>query len=217
MAYRASRLPYEQIETLAPSFPDEDCMIDCRPYAHDKGELDEKYEGFHKIESALFRDNDLEVASNYTRKIFKVVFGLCRKMQDVSIFSAKKTWDGLLALSIEVCAKKISSEEETWSDLSLLIFRENWKGIFSQYAPFAKLLSPEKRRAVWLAYLDLKKYYTEVLDPRNGWEGLQFRLYSNVGVFQRKGIIDKGYAFAAALQEAHDELFGSDQQRSSIL
>lgn len=37
-------------------------------------------------------------------------------------------------------SKKISSEEETYSDLSILIFYHNFKGIESQYAPFAPLV-----------------------------------------------------------------------------
>ena len=150
----------------------------------------------------------MTVALNYTNTLFDVVFGLCRKLYNVSIFSAERSWEGLLALSVEVTAKKISSEEETYSDLSLLIFRENWKGIASQYFPFAGLVSKEKRMKVYMAYLDLKEYYTTVLDPNNGWEkGLNFRPYSFVSIQQRKGIIDRGQAFSIALHEAHDELF----------
>ena len=37
-------------------------------------------------------------------------------------------------------SKKISSEEETYSDLSVLIFYHNFKGIQSQYEPFAPLV-----------------------------------------------------------------------------
>ena len=37
-------------------------------------------------------------------------------------------------------SKKISSEEETYSDLSVLIFYHNFKGIESQYKPFAPLV-----------------------------------------------------------------------------
>lgn len=33
----------------------------------------------------------------------------------------------------------MSSEEETWSKLSELIFYNNWKGIYSQLLPFAQL------------------------------------------------------------------------------
>lgn len=33
----------------------------------------------------------------------------------------------------------MSSEEETWSKMSNLIFYNNWKGIYSQLLPFAQL------------------------------------------------------------------------------
>ena len=34
-------------------------------------------------------------------------------------------------MATEVVSKKISSEEEMWSDLSMLIFYNNYKGIYS--------------------------------------------------------------------------------------
>ena len=40
---------------------------------------------------------------------------------------------------MQVGAKKVASEEETWSKLSNLIFYNNWKGIYSQLLPFAQL------------------------------------------------------------------------------
>lgn len=47
-------------------------------------------------------------------------------------FTAATSWEGMLNLANEVASKKVSSEEETFSDLSLLIFYNNWKGILSQ-------------------------------------------------------------------------------------
>jgi len=42
-------------------------------------------------------------------------------------------------MQAQVASKKVSSEEETWSKLSQLIFYNNWKGIYSQLLPFAQL------------------------------------------------------------------------------
>jgi iron uptake system component EfeO len=52
----------------------------------------------------------------------------------------------MIALANEVGAKKISSEEETWSDQSILIFRENWEGIRSQYRPFEPIIAQRSER-----------------------------------------------------------------------
>ncbi len=45
----------------------------------------------------------------------------------------------LAIAGLQVGAKKVASEEETWSKLSNLIFYNNWKGIYSQLLPFAQL------------------------------------------------------------------------------
>ena len=47
-------------------------------------------------------------------------------------------FDGVIGVLTEVPAKKISSEEETWSGMSLMIFYNNWLGAYSQIAPFAE-------------------------------------------------------------------------------
>ena len=46
-------------------------------------------------------------------------------------------FDGVLGVMTEVAAKKLSSEEETFRDLSLMIFHNNWLGGYAQILPFA--------------------------------------------------------------------------------
>jgi hypothetical protein len=53
---------------------------------------------------------------------------------------AADIFDGVLGVMTEVVAKKISSEEETFSGQSLMIFYNNWLGAYSQVAPFARLV-----------------------------------------------------------------------------
>uniref|UniRef100_A0A6T6LKB7 Imelysin-like domain-containing protein n=1 Tax=Rhodosorus marinus TaxID=101924 RepID=A0A6T6LKB7_9RHOD len=140
-AYVAARPPYEQIEVLAGSFEEEDTNIDSRPYAHNRGELDEGFRGMHVAEYCLFRDNDLDCARAAVTDVQGTIDSLCNKIgnaaNDPDNFNFANTWDGLKALSVEVPAKKISSEEETWSDHSLLIFTNNAKGIESQVTMIA--------------------------------------------------------------------------------
>jgi hypothetical protein len=54
---------------------------------------------------------------------------------------AADVFDGVLGVMGEIAAKKISSEEETFSDLSLMIYHNNWLGGYSQILPFAKVRS----------------------------------------------------------------------------
>ena len=63
-------------------------------------------------------------------------------------------FDGVIGVLTEVPAKKISSEEETWSGKSLMIFYNNWLGAYSQLAPFARMVRSalgvrHRARACW--------------------------------------------------------------------
>lgn len=59
---------------------------------------------------------------------------------------AADVFDGCIGVLTEVPAKKISSEEETWSGQSLMIFYNNWLGAYSQIAPFADLVRAPQLR-----------------------------------------------------------------------
>ena len=75
---------------------------------------------------------------------------------------------GMFALAYEVPSKKIACEEETWSDLSLLIFRENVKGIYSQYARFDKQVSTQAFHNIERSHANPKAYLKKV-DVGNDW------------------------------------------------
>ena len=129
-AYIESRPPYEQIEVLALNFEDTDTDIDARPYAFDNGEADEEFKGFHRIEALIFRDENLVAAQPYADELVESVKTLMTNLEARENFDSPSHFEGMIGLATEIPAKKISSEEETYSDQSLLIFQENWKGIY---------------------------------------------------------------------------------------
>jgi iron uptake system component EfeO len=137
VAYIESRPPYEEIETIAGSFMESDADIDARPYAFEGGEHDPQFRGFHKIENLIFAEENLDAASPYADRLLASIIRLRTELDDPARFSPEGQFGGMVALSTEIPAKKISSEEETWSDQSLLIFKHNWIGIYSQFKPFA--------------------------------------------------------------------------------
>ena len=153
-AYVKSRPPYEEIETYAASFEQEDTDIDARPYAIDGGETSPEIIGFHRIEALIYRDGDLESAIPYGEGLVKSIESLIVKLNNPANFNASLNFDGMLSLATEVPAKKISSEEETWSDQSLLIFKHNWIGIHSQFKPYEKVLDRKISNQVESAYKD---------------------------------------------------------------
>ena len=124
-AYIDSRPPYEQIEVLALNFEESDSDIDARPYAFENGELDEGFKGFHRIEALIFRDEDLAAAEPYADGLVSSINTLMTDLEQRENFDSPSHFEGMIGLATEVPAKKISSEEETYSDQSLLIFQEN--------------------------------------------------------------------------------------------
>jgi len=209
-AYQAARPPYEQIEVLAACFEDLDEAIDARAYAFDTGELGDDFVGFHRIEACLYRENDIECARPYGRPLRRTINELCDVLDASSseVFNRGKTWDGALGLTVEIGSKKIASEEETYSDLSLLIFRENLKGIWAVISPFEDEVEVETWENLEAAFNTMVDTLNEV-DPENGFEGGEgaaAKPYSEVTVEERKLISDNIYAFFLALEAANMEV-----------
>ena len=204
-AYVESRPPYEQIEVLAGNFEQEDTDIDARPYAFDNGDQDEGFKGFHKIEALIYRDGDLKAAIPYGEGLIASVKSLIDKLNDPSNFNAKDHFGGMVAVATEVPAKKISSEEETWSDQSLLIFKNNWIGIYSQYEPFAELVK-EKNADLAAKVEQTYQACLKTVEPFFTEGQVAAKPYSSLNAQQRGAIVEASYQFRNALIEVRDAL-----------
>ena len=204
-AYIESRPPYEQIEVLALNFEDTDTDIDARPYAFDDGEADAGFKGFHRIEALLFRDEDLAAAQPYADELIESVKTLMINLEARENFDSPSHFEGMIGLATEIPAKKISSEEETYSDQSLLIFQENWKGIYSQFEPFAAVLGgidsgaiAEVIRTYENAIATVAPYFTE--------GQIAAQPYSSLSAPQKSEIVKAAYAFRNSLIDAQSKL-----------
>jgi iron uptake system component EfeO len=204
-AYIDSRPPYEQIEVLALNFEATDTNIDARPYAFDNGEEDEAFVGFHRIEGLLFRDGNVADAAPYAQGLIADVKQLMTDLETRENFDSPSHFEGMVALATEVPAKKISSEEETWSDQSLLIFHENWRGIYSQLEPFlTKVQSIDSQVAAnatstYEAVMAVvKPYFTE--------GQVAAAPYSSLNPTQRGEIVTSAYRFRDAVIAVQEKL-----------
>ena len=68
----------------------------------------------------------------FTTSLNSSCCALAQFKQLVQVFNAKNNFGGIIGLATEIVAKKVSSEEEKYSDHSWLIFYNNYKGIYSQ-------------------------------------------------------------------------------------
>lgn len=200
-AYVVARPPYEEIEVLAASFPETDEAIDARPYAIDGGEASEDFRGFHRIEALIYRDDDLARARPYAEDLVASARQLILDLEAREHFSAVSHFEGMIGLATEVVAKKISSEEETWSDQSLLIFRHNWLGIGSQFEPFA-VYAGDAGREVQVALEDA----LAIVDPYFSSGSPAAAPYSTVETADRQRITQAGYRLRDALLAAGSSL-----------
>ena len=198
IAYVNSRPPYEEIEVYAASFEDEDRDIDARPYAIDGGETSPEFKGFHRIEALIYRDGNLKDAVPYGDELVKSIKSLIVKLNNPKNFNAALNFKGMLALATEVPAKKISSEEETWSDQSLLIFKHNWIGIHSQFQPYksvvGKAIAEEEETAFQNCLKSVGSYFQE--------GQVAATPYSQVSISDRGVISNVSYRYRDVLLKA---------------
>ncbi len=204
-AYVRARPPYEEIEALAANFEQTDSDIDARPYGFDEGETSEEFRGFHRLEGLIFRDEDLEAALPYAEGLVGSVRTLREDLKQRANFDAVTHFEGMIGLANEIASKKISSEEETYSDQSLLIFRHNWEGIRTQFGPFAGEV--EKREARAAAEVeDAHRSAMALIEPYFAQGGVAAKPYSSVGIGERGRIVKASYRLRDALQKASEVL-----------
>ncbi|MEQ8317330.1 MAG: EfeM/EfeO family lipoprotein [Phycisphaerales bacterium] len=200
-AYVESRPPYEEIEVLAASFEESDSDIDARPYAFERGETDPEFRGFHKVEALIFAYEDLAAAKPFADRLVLSIERLDRELGELDRFSVEGQFGGMYMLTNEVAAKKVSSEEETWSDQSLLIFRHNWIGVYSQFKPFASILAEANQSRVDA----VDQAYRAAMATLEGHfrEGSAAGTpYSRIGIAERRTMADASNRFRDAIAGA---------------
>ena len=203
-AYIEARPPYEEIETIAGCFEESDADIDARPYAFEGGETDPEFRGFHKIENLIFAEEDLEAARPHAEMLVLSIAKLRGELNESSRFSPEEQFGGMVALTNEVAAKKVSSEEETWSDQSVLIFKHNWIGVQSQFEPFGEMHGADRAsvQAVHAAYRDAQNTVKPYFKP-----GIVAAApYSSVPIKQRRAIADASNRYRDAIIVVRDEI-----------
>src|SRR5262249_22191359 len=118
--FAAARYHYEAIEPIAESFGDLDPQIDAR--AGDGSAED--WTGFHRIEKALWQNEDLAPMAPIADKLMADVQKLADLTPHVPLEPAQIA-NGSVELLNEVSASKITGEEDRYSHTDLSDFAAN--------------------------------------------------------------------------------------------
>jgi iron uptake system component EfeO len=121
--YAPARIPYERIEPVADSFGSLDPRIDAR----ENDVAAAEFEGFHRIEKALWEEETVAGMAPVARQLQRDVEALAAKVKAVEL-APTQIADGANALLGEVSASKITGEEERYSHIDLVDFEANVEG-----------------------------------------------------------------------------------------
>jgi iron uptake system component EfeO len=121
--YAAPRIPYERIEPVADSFGALDPKIDARE--NDVAAAD--FEGFHRIEKALWEEGTTAGMAPVAKQLQVDVEALAGKVEGVELRPVQIA-EGANGLLGEVSASKITGEEERYSHIDVVDFEANVEG-----------------------------------------------------------------------------------------
>lgn len=133
--YATARTPYERIEPVAETFGELDPEIDARENDVPANE----FEGFHRIEKALWEEESLKGMAPVAEDLLADVEELAAKVATVEL-EPEQIANGANELLAEVSATKITGEEERYSHVDLVDFEANVEGSEAAFEAVKPLL-----------------------------------------------------------------------------
>jgi iron uptake system component EfeO len=161
--YAPARIPYERIEPVADTFGSLDPRIDARETDVAAGE----FEGFHRIEKALWEEETTKGMAPVAEQLQKDVEALAVKVKSVEP-SAVDIANGAVALLGEVSASKITGEEERYSHIDLVDFEANVEGSEAAFEAVKPLLDESDPELSGEIEADFKMVFASLQPYRQG-------------------------------------------------
>jgi len=161
--YPLDRVFYERIEPVAESFGDLDPRIDARENDVPAGE----FEGFHRIEKALWEEGTTKGMAPVAKQLQKDVEELAGKVETVDL-QAVQIANGANELLGEVSASKITGEEERYSHTDLVDFEANVEGAEAAFEAVKPLLDETDPELSGEIEADFKMVFAELEPYRQG-------------------------------------------------
>ena len=191
--YAPARVPWERIEPIAAQLGDYDPRIDAR-----EGDVpDDEWQGFHRIEQALWEENTTEGQEEYARTLLEDVQNLQEDVETLELEPVDLVI-GSVELLNEVSAGKITGEEERYSHTDLYDIDANVEG---SKAAFDELKPEVAAKDLALAndveagfrgvFAELEQYRQE-----NGWVS-----YEELNQEDRRALSQKVDALAEPLSQ----------------
>lgn len=192
--YAPARIPYERIEPVAESFGTLDPKIDARENDVPPSE----FEGFHKLEQALWMEDSTAGMKPVGETLLADVEELQRKVKTVEL-QAVQIANGANELLAEVSASKITGEEERYSHIDLVDFEANVEGsetAFEAVKPLVAENDPELVKEIEASFDDV---YAS-LDPYR--DGAGFVSYEELSKADTRQLAQGIDALAEQLSQA---------------
>jgi iron uptake system component EfeO len=199
--YAAARVPYERIEPVAESFGDLDPRIDAR--ANDVAPSE--FEGFHRIEKALWEEDTAAGMAPVAKQLLADVEELQAKVKTVDL-QAVQIANGANELLGEVSASKITGEEERYSHTDLVDFEGNVEGAEAAFEAVKPLLDTESDPGL---PREIEKGFTQVyasLRPYRQGDG--FVLYTELTPVDTRKLAIGIDSLAESLSEVPAQIVG---------
>jgi iron uptake system component EfeO len=161
--YAAARIPYEKIEPVAESFGSLDPRIDARENDVPASE----FEGFHRIEKALWEEDTAKGMAPVAEQLQADVEELAAKVKTVDL-QAVQIANGANELLGEVSASKITGEEERYSHTDLVDFEANVEGAEAAFEAVKPLLDETDPELSGEIEADFKMVFASLEPYRQG-------------------------------------------------
>ena len=166
-AYAKSRPYYERVEPVAESFTVGSNNLDADIDARINDVPAAKWEGFHRIERALFTDHTTNGMKGYAAGLRANVEKLQHKTAHLTYQPAELA-NGAVSLLDEVAKSKITGEEERYSHIDVLDMEANVEGseqAFADIEPALKKIDPQLAATVAQRFTALTTLLNRYRDP----------------------------------------------------
>jgi iron uptake system component EfeO len=198
--YAPARIPYERIEPVAESFGTLDPRIDAR----ENDVPADEFEGFHRIEKALWEEGTAAGMAPVAKQLLADVEELRDRVKTVQL-QAVQIANGANELLGEVSASKITGEEERYSHTDLVDFEANVEGAEVAFEAVEPLLAKEDPKLAKEIEASFDDVYSS-LDPYRRGEG--FVSYTELSKADTRKLAQEIDALAEELSQVPAQIVG---------